>query len=409
MFYRFSGTDQDNALEGSMGNDAMFGNEGNDTLNGIWGDDLLVGGPGQDVLDGGPGLDTAYYRDRTSPISVTLKGSSDAFVYVYNPADKATHHEDTLRNVENVQGGHAEDVIIGDDFGNHLYGFGGDDIIRGGSRNDRLYGHEGDDTLEGETGDDVLWGGPGNDLLSGGDHNDLLYGDDGQDVLDGGQGEDTAAYSGAKGPLRIALVGEMVVPVYIEELIEDYLSHIENIDGSPFDDTFTGDDQNNHLIGRNGSDTLAGGKGDDTLTGDKGNDTLAGDDGDDILTGGKGDDILTGGDGDDVLTGGEGDDTLTGGPGADRFVYDTIALGADVITDFNPEEGDKIDFSSSILKDPFNHDGSPYFQGLWLVRRYGDTRSDSLIRGDLDFNEDTAEVSVLIKGVPNVTVEDILL
>ena len=48
---------------------------------------------------------------------------------------------------------------------------------------------------------------------------------------------------------------------------------------------------------------------------------------------------LIGGKGDDILNGRGGGDVLTGGPGADFFV---ISSGEDLITDFNPAEGDQI-------------------------------------------------------------------
>lgn len=66
--------------------------------------------------------------------------------------------------------------------------------------------------------------------------------------------------------------------------------------------------------------------------------------GNDTLQGGQGDDELTGADGDDILIGNFGTDTLTGRNGADTFVLTTATdpLLADVITDFNAAQGDKI-------------------------------------------------------------------
>ncbi len=73
--------------------------------------------------------------------------------------------------------------------------------------------------------------------------------------------------------------------------------------------------------------------------------TILGTEGDDILLGGEGDDILLGGGGDDVLDGGAGQNTLTGGEGADTFVLGSIDI-ADIITDYDFEEGDEIDLSA---------------------------------------------------------------
>ncbi|MFG0764561.1 retention module-containing protein [Aeromonas media] len=78
---------------------------------------------------------------------------------------------------------------------------------------------------------------------------------------------------------------------------------------------------------------------------------LLGSDQSDWLFGATGDDRILGGLGDDVLRGGQGNDILTGGAGSDLFVWGsgdegTAALPAiDTVTDFHPEEGDKIDLA----------------------------------------------------------------
>lgn len=59
--------------------------------------------------------------------------------------------------------------------------------------------------------------------------------------------------------------------------------------------------------------------------------------------GNGGNDTITGGSGDDLLLGGAGNDSLTGGAGADTFRFIQFEGGVDTITDFNRNEGDKID------------------------------------------------------------------
>jgi len=95
------------------------------------------------------------------------------------------------------------------------------------------------------------------------------------------------------------------------------------------------------LEGGPGDDRLDGTPQDDVISGHGGNDTIHGGGGADILRGGKGNDVIDGGAGDDQIWGDLGDDTLTGGPGADRF-YGREDGGRDLITDFNPAEGDRI-------------------------------------------------------------------
>ena len=132
----------------------------------------------------------------------------------------------------------------------------------------------------------------------------------------------------------------------------DLLVSIENIDGTEYDDSITGDDADNRFNGFGGDDQLSGNDGDDRLNGEDGIDTLIGGYGDDTLDGGKendilwgegGDDELNGGDGNDILYGGKGNDRLYGGDGADIFILtlDT-SLGRDRITDFSVDDGDKL-------------------------------------------------------------------
>lgn len=90
--------------------------------------------------------------------------------------------------------------------------------------------------------------------------------------------------------------------------------------------------------------------------------TLLGGNGNDRLVGGVGDDILVGGRGNDVLAGGAGSDDLMGGHGADRFA---VGQGKDIITDFNPAEGDRLVFSHDASSPALVlHDTK---QGTWII------------------------------------------
>ncbi|HSA80753.1 MAG TPA: cadherin domain-containing protein [Geminicoccaceae bacterium] len=152
-----------------------------------------------------------------------------------------------------------------------LTGDGGDNVIDGGPGNDQIYGQDGNDHLIGGSGNDTLVGGDGDDVLDGGDGDDMLNGWAGADQLSGGAGHD-------------------------------------------------------RLFGHNGNDWLNGGDGNDQLFGGADHDHL---------DGGAGDDRLSGEAGNDVLKGGAGNDILTGGSGADRFVFDGLDDGVDVIADFS--------------------------------------------------------------------------
>ena len=119
------------------------------------------------------------------------------------------------------------------------------------------------------------------------------------------------------------------------------------------------------------------------LSGAGGADVLLGLGGPDILYGDSrvlpiGNDTLNGGDGNDILFGGNGADTLTGGADADTFIWSSTDQSAgvvfplgidvantDVILDFNPAEGDKIDVHRVDANETIfgNQD--------WRLRRYG--------------------------------------
>lgn len=67
----------------------------------------------------------------------------------------------------------------------------------------------------------------------------------------------------------------------------------------------------------------------------------------DTITGNSGNNLLNGRSGSDTLTGGVGNDTLVGGSGADKFVFNNLAGGIDIIQDFTIAQSDKIQISKS--------------------------------------------------------------
>ncbi len=78
-----------------------------------------------------------------------------------------------------------------------------------------------------------------------------------------------------------------------------------------------------------------------TLIGGPGDDTLLGGPAPDFIDGRGGNDLLVGGLANDTIVGGPGQDILTGNGGADLFLF-APGDGHDVVTDFNPFEGDHL-------------------------------------------------------------------
>lgn len=227
------------------------------------------------------------------------------------------------------------------------------DRLTGTAAADRLFGINGDDTLLGKAGNDTLKGGAGKDILKGGAGNDKLFGNAGADKLDGGAGNDTL--DGGAG--LDALKGGTGNDTFVLGSDADTVSDSGGID------TITSSITRS-LASYAGIENLTlTGSGAVNATGDAGANVLTGNAAANTLDGGLGSDTIYGGAGNDIIRGNKGIDVLYGGAGADTFKfgdYTTDAdadsgklvsfnlntnpvAGIDVIMDFNPAEGDKID------------------------------------------------------------------
>jgi Ca2+-binding RTX toxin-like protein len=182
--------------------------------------------------------------------------------------------------------------------------------VLGGSGNDTITGGWSNDTLDGEAGDDSLLGGSGNDTLIGGAGNDTMSGQGGFDSAD----YRTAASGIVLTLDHVANDGRAAIGE------KDNILDAEQLLGSNFNDTISGDAGLNQIYGGGGNDVVNGLAGNDSLYGGPGNDTLDGGVGNDTLEGDKGNDSLDGNAGNDMLEGGNGNDSLYGGDSDKRTV-----------------------------------------------------------------------------------------
>jgi Ca2+-binding RTX toxin-like protein len=261
--------------------------------------------------------------------------------------------------------------------------------------------------VDGGSGADTVLGGGGNEMISGAGGADVLRGGLGADTLIGGDGIDTASYEQSAVGVKLDLstgIGSG------GEAQGDVVRGIENILGSAFRDTLTGDTGANAIWGQGGNDVISGGAGADSLCGGAGSDAI---------NGGSGDDLLNGGDGDDMLNGGAGRDLFTGGDGADRFVFGKGQSGAaaetrDVITDFSQAQGDLIDLSrfdanSSIAsKQAFQFIGTAALGGHAGELHYCLSNGATVVEGDVN-GDGHADFQLELTGSYTLTSSDFLL
>ena len=222
------------------------------------------------------------------------------------------------------------DAIGGFGGNDRLYGNGGSDRVDGGAGSDAVDGGSGNDAVLGGTGGDALFGGLGDDLvyhnvdllgvddgavdaLVGGDGNDQIFVGQG-DSADGGAGFDRifVGLESLAAGVTLSLSGTAEAnQTALANLIGGTLSNFEafSVYGTRFNDTLTGDAQNNQLYGGRGDDTLNGGDGNDTLWhSDNGVEGLSFVSSDiDRLNGGNGADVIYLGLG-DIAEGGNGFD-----------------------------------------------------------------------------------------------------
>ena len=330
----FNGLGGNDSLLGGRGNDTLYGGDGQDMIYGQQGDDLLYGeagndffrgGSGNDLIDGGAGFDRASFFPTGSD---TVASGVTVSLMLQGVAQDTGQGMDILVGIEALSGTPFNDSLTGDNNVNWLVS--ADFDAAGGD--DQLYGLGGNDLLEVAAGNHILDGGSDNDTLS---FNALGF------ALPNGVTVSLAL----QGAAQVTGIGSMTI------------SNVENLSGTSFDDSLTGDGNANGLYGAGGNDNLSGGAGDDRLYGDaivSAYDSTGNTVGPQLYTDVvpfdqvAGNDLLDGGNGNDRLYGGGGDDVLTGGKGSDLFVIEAHS-GHDRITDFKHADTIVFDPASGAL------------------------------------------------------------
>ena len=314
------GTKKVDILCGRGGNDLLLGREGKDRLLGGDGDDTLDGGAGNDLLNGQGGVDSATFAAAAAGVTVNLANGS-----------AIGQGNDKTAGVETVVGSAHNDILTGGAAADTLVGGEGDDTLAGGEGGDSFDGGAGIDkanyfAASGSMDVDLGAGtatGQGSDALSGVENvtgspqDDSLAGDAGDNTLHGGAGADTVTFAGAASGVTVDLLSDSAAGEG-----SDSLPAIENVVGSSQPDAITGDGARNAIDGGAGSDTVSYAAAVSGVSVDLVNGTVANGDTDALIAienaiGSAFADALIGGGGVNQLSGGDGDDTLAAGAGED--------------------------------------------------------------------------------------------
>jgi hypothetical protein len=139
-------------INGQGGHDTLRGDgvyggaASHDEIDGGPGSDSLRGNVGRDDLRGGSGFDEAYYLDRPAgqPVSISLDDVAN---------DGAAGESDNVHgDVEQLQGGAGNDVLIGNGDANTLLGEAGEDRLTGAGGVDTFRAGTGADTVSARDG-----------------------------------------------------------------------------------------------------------------------------------------------------------------------------------------------------------------------------------------------------------------
>ncbi len=238
------GRDGADVLSGGGGKDEISDGDGADTVSGDGGDDTFIAGDGADAYDGGDDEDAVDFKQAAAGVIASLATGGSGGI--------ATG--DSYTAIENLRGSGFADTLSGDNAANLIDGREGNDILRGGGGKDEIHDGLGIDSVFGEAGDDLFIAGGGADSYDGGS------GEDGVDFKDATAGVTASLATGGSGGIAAG----------------DSYTAVENLAGSAFGDTLSGDGGVNRIEGRGGNDVIEGGAGGDQISLGLGSDVARG-------------------------------------------------------------------------------------------------------------------------------------
>ncbi|MFA9372919.1 MAG: hypothetical protein ACERKK_02065, partial [Poseidonibacter sp.] len=244
-------------IKGTIKNDFISGDDDSNLLDGFQGDDILIGAGGSDTLLGGDGDDIFKAGLDTNGDDV-LEDADDGVDYIIGGEVDENNSGDTVDysalsssinvDLSNIDAGNNNYVIVNVDASSN-------DYIK---EIENIIGSSANDIIKGDANANILKGDEGNDTLAGGA---------GADTLDGGTGVNRVDYSNAAGKIVVDMENATEVSIDGDGSSDELIS-IQEIVGSYASDTIYGSNSENELfIGGAASDTFMGRGGDDTIYG----------------------------------------------------------------------------------------------------------------------------------------------
>ena len=358
-------------ISGGQGHDILFGGTDGDTVRGDAGSDLIFGDQGSVVAN------------TDQPIDLTQIGKTDG-AGVTNPNAQFIYTSDISGTADETAGN------------DQLYG-GSEAVNDPDTGNNIMLGQQGDDTLYGGGGDDDIYGG----------HN-VAGGTDGGDSIDAGAGNDVVLgdnglierSSEATDPRFAELTGAQLYDANDNALIADSDAMGANPDGVESRVIELYDHTSGDHEGTFGNDVIAGGADDDLIFGQLGDDTLHGDglladDGIETLAA-----TIEGSDvgGDDYIEGNGGGDTIYGGLGQDDIVGGSSSLFNLDGSDLRPDGADTLYGGNNDATDRNNAgDGSASRDADVLIGDNGDIHRIVGDGGYVSYAYDTGDDPIVVR------------